>query len=228
MAKTLVFCGAAVALVTLLLFALGWILSVQRRRKLRFGTWVNALGFGLLPALCVGKAFEQYTFLGQGIKVMEPLPGDGWLVPGGRFSPCRIEAILMLIGFAALVIWLFFRKKNLADHGDLLWIALCLWGTTCLIAEQLRALPLYVAAGQSAMAWLALAVMTLSMLHWTVKSKKGEKKAQLWVSWLVFLVGQTALYLTASHTLSVGSDGSDLLLTAGCALLALFGCLTAV
>ncbi len=78
------------------------------------------------------------------------------------------------------------------------------------------------------MAWLAQAVMTLGMIHWTVKSKKGEKKAQLWVSWLVFLVGQTALYLTASHTLSVGSDGSDLLLTAGCALLALFGCLTAV
>lgn len=128
--------------VLILLISL-WLLGRKKRtgQPVFAGQVINGVGFGLLPALSVLKAFQSMGS-GKGSPVFEPLPAIGWLTEDGCFMPGRIETVLSFVCFTVLCLWLIFRKQEMPDNGDLFIIALCLWATIRLITEDFRSAPM--------------------------------------------------------------------------------------
>ena len=227
MGQTMVLCGMAAALLTLLLFAAGWVLSVRRSEQRGAGVWLNGIGYGLLPALAVGKAFQQYTVLGAGISVMEPITASRWLTPEGVFAPCRIEILLLFAGFAGITVWLIRRKKDLSEKGDLLLISVSVFSALRALTESIRAETLTMWNGHRLMRYLFCLILLICMIVWTVRQRGYLRNSQLWISWVVFIAATAVLLFTGSGMLTVGSRIGDLAVITGCAIALLAAVLTA-
>ena len=126
----------------LILFMSLWLLGRKKRtgKDLFAGQVMNGIGFGLLPALAVLKAFQQ-AWTGAGAKVTEPLPLILWLTEDGYYMPGRIETAAAAAAFAMICLWLILRRKEIPDNGDLLMIAVCIWAVIRLVTEDFRAEP---------------------------------------------------------------------------------------
>ena len=104
--------GIISALLILILFLL---LRMVMNKKTAAGTrtltkWLDAAGFGLLPAAAAWKIFDA-AYAGAGRALIEPLPEIPWMTQNGRFLPCSIEAAAALLCFAGLCIWMMIRKS---------------------------------------------------------------------------------------------------------------------
>ncbi len=211
--------GALLGLLTLAGFSAGWLRGYRKRTGVKAGGGrrLNALGFGILPALTVGKAFEQYTSEGRGTLIAEPLPAWPLLTGDGRYLPCRIEMLLALAAFAALCIWLALRENDFPDNGDLAGVSLCCWAgirnvtecfreTTALAIGEIRLVPV-----------LCGGVTLILMIVWTRRRMQRVRcTGQTVLNWTVLLAAAAAVILNRMGKLETGSGIGDLLLIAGC------------
>ncbi len=214
--------GAAAAFLTILLFA-SLRLSDFRKRNGKAAGWgerVNAAGFGLLPGAAVWKIFEQFTALSRGTEVFEPLPALPFIMQEGRFAPSRIEMILAAACFAAVLIWLIARRKDLPGNGDLLWTVLCVWCMVRAVTESFRAEPLLRAGNADLMQILFLTLADAGFAVWTARRFRTQKSAVLTApEWIAVISCETVMALNTAGVLSVGSGIGDLAMLAGCAAL---------
>ncbi len=192
-------------------FAGLWVFAHQRRSP---GGWTNALGFGLLPAAAVWKAFESLGAAGGGRPADEPLPLLPWLTEGGAYMPPRIEFVLAVIAFCGVCLWLILRKEKISGRGEVLLTSLCLWSGIRVVTERLRTDPdrirQYVYAG------LILACLAC----WTAKRlRRGAGKGRSAADWIAVLICTAMIVLTSEGILSVGSGIGDLAVVFGCAAL---------
>ena len=214
-------CAGAGAGIALLLIFTGCWLGLRKKRlhlKPGIGEWMNALGYALLPAVAIYKAFEPYTDIGnKGTAVFDPLPEIPWITENGRFVPGRIE-MLLLCAFAGICAWLMIRKRDLGPHGDLLGIAMTLWCGVRTVTESFRAESQVNLGDWRVIYLMGLAASLLWMVIWTGKRQKRIKNtSQTVLYWFVWVICSAALWTTISGTLSVGSQIGDLAVIVGCA-----------
>ena len=127
----------------LILFMALWVVGRKKRtgKPVHVGMVINGMGFGLLPALAVLKAFQEMS-TGLGSRVTEPLPLISWLSEAGYYHPGRIEMAASAAFFRIVCLWLMIRRRELPDNGDLLMITVCLWAAIRLETENFRAEPM--------------------------------------------------------------------------------------
>ena len=208
--------GGIIAACILLLFA--WLFIAGRRRTTagdgRKGDWLNALGYGLLPAMAVCKIFEEPDLTGAGATVAVPLPEIGWLTESGRYVPCRVELAAALLCFTGVTLWLMLRKRRLEEKGELLLVSLCLWSGVRIVTESLweapRALFRYGYCG----------VLLACLLVWTLRrNRKSPSVRRCVMDWAVAAVCTGIIVVTAEGIYSVGSPIGNLAAITGCAVL---------
>ena len=95
-----------VSVVILFLFMGLWLIGRKKRtgRDIFAGQVMNGIGFGILPALAVLKAFQE-AGTGAGSEVLEPLPCIRWLSVAGYYMPGRIETAAATGFFLLLCLW---------------------------------------------------------------------------------------------------------------------------
>ncbi len=127
------------SVIVLLLFMSLWLFGRKKRTggELFAGQVMNGVGFALLPALAVLKAFQE-AGTGKGAAVPEPLPCIRWLTENGCYMPGRIETAAAALLFATLCLWLIARREEIPDNGDLFIIGLCNWAAIRLVTEDFR------------------------------------------------------------------------------------------
>ena len=211
--------GAALAILTMLLFALMF-RSDQRKRNLSsggIGNKLNALGFGLLPGTAVWKIFEQQTILAEGKAVFDPLPAMEFFTENRLFVPSRIEMVLAVAAFVFLVIWLIARRNDIPGNGDLFWTVLCVWGQLRAFTEFFRGTS-FLRIGNIQTAQVILLLLSMIPLAvWTFRTAENKKSSALKLAeWMAVLICATATVLITSGTLTVDIRIGDLAVCAGC------------
>ena len=215
--------GAGISLLVTLLFANGWIAARKRRHPEGRGMarLMNGLGFGLLPGAAVWKAFEQETFLGAGTPVLAGLPQAPWLTEQGICFPSRTEMLLALLLFAAACLWLFLRKNDLPENGDLMGVCAAIWAAGRTVTEGLRAGRTVLFEIPWSAGWAALAVMAIVLTGWTVRAFRQKKNTgYAYVCIPVFAVTGTLLVLLQKGILLSYNAPAALAAEVCCALLA--------
>lgn len=215
--------GAGISLLVTLLFANGWIAARKRRHQEGRGMarLMNGLGFGLLPGAAVWKAFEQETFLGAGTPVPAGLPQAPWLTEQGICFPSRTEMLLALLLFAAACLWLFLRKNDLPENGDLTGVCAAIWAAGRTVTEGLRAGRTVLFEIPWSAGWAALAVMAIVLTGWTVRAFRQKKNTgYAYVCIPVFAVTGTLLVLLQKGILLSYNAPAALAAETCCALLA--------
>lgn len=208
--------GTASALV-LILFTVWWLLNRKKRTGLPIfaGQVMNGVGFGLLPALAVLKAFQDVVF-GQGAEVLEPLPHAAWLSVEGHYMPARIEMAAALACFLVLCLWLILRKDEFPDNGDLILIAVCLWAAIRLVTEDFRAEP------NALFRYTSCGTILFALILWTERRARAFRAPLRTAADLLSVCACIAINLvTAEKILTVGSAIGDFAVRTGSALLAL-------
>lgn len=216
--------GSALAFLTVLFFALLRLGDLRGRNEKApvSGERLNAAGFGMLPGIAVWKIFETVTFLAEGKNVFEPLPQIPLLTENGVFSPSLIELFCSVICFAAVLIWLMVRKRDLPGNGDLLMTVACIWSMLRTVTETFRTTPLITAGSVSFMQIIFLLLSDLCLIIWTVRKERLQKSPVFAaLEWAAVLACQTMIVLTSAGVVTTGSMIGDLSLTAGGAALAL-------
>ena len=215
--------GAGISLLVTLLFANGWIAARKRRHPegRSMARLMNGLGFGLLPGAAVWKAFEQETFLGAGTPVLAGLPQAPWLTEQGICFPSRTEMLLALLLFAAACLWLFLRKNDLPENGDLMGVCAAIWAAGRTVTEGLRAGQTVLFEIPWAAGWAVLAVMAIVLTGWTVRAFRQKKNTgYAYVCIPVFAVTGTLLVLLQKGILLSYNAPAALAAETCCALLA--------
>lgn len=215
--------GAAIVFLTIALFALFWNAAVQPRKQgthIPLPIWFNSIGFGLLPGAAVWKAFDHTTTLGYGIPIPEPFPPFPFVTADNCFQPSRIEFILAVLCFAAIVCWLVIRKKEIPGNGDLLLIVLCVWGMIRAFTDGLREIPFMQAGAVNLTQIVFLLISDIPMAVWTYRIEKKQKSTVFAVlEWIAVAGCQTALVLNTCGVISSGSGIGNLAVNAGCTIL---------
>ena len=205
--------GAGLSLLVLLLFAGGWIGSRGRRDPAGQSCWrtLDGLGFGLLPATGFWKVFEQMTPLGEGKLLPRGWSAIGGLTGEGRFLPCRTEAVLAILLFAAVLVWLGIRKETLPDMGDLMGTSAVLWGAVRQVTEGFRANPVALSGDEPFFIWLAPLSMAAVAMAWTLRAaKRPENRTTVWVCPILFLSAAALLMLIRKGVLPLRNEAAEL------------------
>ena len=81
---------ALISFLVMMLFMSLWLAGRKKKtgKEIFAGQVMNGIGFGLLPALAVLKAFQEMS-TGAGATVFEPLPAIRWMTLNGYFRPGR-------------------------------------------------------------------------------------------------------------------------------------------
>lgn len=216
--------GAGLSLLTVLAFANGWIGAAGRRLSAEGGAgrlW-NGIGFGLLPGIAVWKIFARRTVLAAGTRIPDGL-GNGWFFgAGGRWLPMRMETVLAVILFAAFVLWLAARKREMPENGDLAGVALSLWSSVRLVTENFRAEQIGPASDFRMNGWLAAGIMLLVLTGWTVRAFRQKRNTGYAAACVpVFLASIAGIALIQNRVLKTGLPAADLAAQACLSLLAL-------
>ena len=208
--------GVLSALVLILFMSL-WLFGRKKRsgKPIHAGQVINGVGFGLLPALAVLKAFQEMS-TGAGAPVTEPLPLVAWLTEAGYFRPGRIETAAASVFFVLVCLWLILRKAVFPDNGDLLMITVCLWAAIRQVTEDFRAEPMalfhYTSSG----------TILFCMLVWGIRMTKATGSPVRMILNTAAAASCLAVnILTFRGILSSGSGIGDLAVKAGSILLAL-------
>ena len=209
--------GAILSLLVMILFEILWLIDRQKKTGVPIfaGQVMNGIGFGLLPALAVLKAFIEMNEC-AGKKVFEPLPMVRWVTEDGFFRCARIESAAAVLCFLLLCLWLIIRKNELPDNGDLLMIAVCIWADIRLITENLRSNP------SDLFRYASCGVLLGCVIIWSVRRMKmqyspGRTVLDLLAAGICIAVN----LVTAKAILSTGSEIGDFAVKTGSALLLL-------
>ena len=136
------------------------------------------------------------------------------------FQPSRIEFILAVLCFAAIVCWLVIRKKEIPGNGDLLLIVLCVWGMIRAFTDGLREIPFMQAGAVNLTQIVFLLISDIPMAVWTYRIEKKQKSTVFAVlEWIAVAGCQTALVLNTCGVISSGSGIGNLAVNAGCTIL---------
>ena len=213
----------ATSVIVLLLFMSLWLAGRKKKtqKDIFAGQVMNGIGFGLLPAVSVLKAF-QGTSTGRGIKLYEPLPEIRWMSVNGCFMPDRIEAAAALLCFILVCLWLIVKKDDIPDNGDLLPISVSIWASIRLVSEDFRFEPRIIFHYTSYLTLIAC------MILWCIRRKDMIRSPLRNLADLsaVFLCISVHL-ITTYGILSTGSEVGDFAVKSGSAFLALMLTLTA-
>lgn len=168
--------GAGLGLLTVLAFAGCWI-SVRRKSAgdEKHAGVLNAAGFGLLPGLAVWKCFEQYTVSGKGTRIPEGIISLPWITEDGICMPCRLEIILALMLFCALILWLTLRRKALPENGDVFGTAAAAWCASRLVTDGYHAEQLPWLGQSRITGWLFAGLMFAVLAAWTGRAFRQKK-----------------------------------------------------
>lgn len=210
--------AAAVAVVVLILFMTWWVIDRKKRtgKPLHAGMLMNGIGFGVLPAMAVWKAFEEIGSTRTGIAVIRPLPYIRWLSEDGFFVPCRIELAAALVCFAGICIWLILRKEALPENGDLLMTGVCIWAVIRLVTEGFKVNYVVLYRYESC------AAMLICLAVWTVRRGRIRYMPRRMIAdWLTAAVCTAMIVITMNGILTAGSEIGDLLVITGSGLLML-------
>ena len=206
-------CGAGLSLITILLFAGGWI-GVRNRKDPEGrgpGRRMDGLGFGLLPGILVWKIFERHTLLGRGAPAPAEFGGEGWLISGGFWLPGRLEIIAAGTLFAAVVLWLALRKEDLPDRGDLAGVSLGAWSAARMVTESFRAEQISLLGETRIVGWLAAGVMALLLIVWTYRAfRQNQNTGYAFACVPVFAVSVAGIVLIQNQVLRIGIPAADL------------------
>ena len=209
--------GAVFSILVLLLFLTGYRIAARKGGRAAGAFRTEGIGLGLLPALAAGKAFEQYTRESAGRTLIEPLPDLPYVTVSGRFQPCRVEMIFLLIAFWGMCIWLMFRRHEWNGRTGLAGISLVLWAGIRTATECLREGSALVWQNLSLIQLAASGLTLICAAVWSARLRDRHKKSsQFWIDWLVIMAATAAIWLTLEHILTTGSDIGDLALIAGC------------
>ena len=221
--------GAIISVLVLLLFAGFRIMETRKRtEEISSGEILNAIGFGILPGLAIWKIFEQYTVLGTGTESFDPIRELPLITEKGCFAVSRTEILLAALSFAAVVLWLSFRKDELPGNSDLLLTVLCVWGMLRAFTDGLRETTLLRAAGVNLTQIVMLLLADLSLTVWTVRLEAAQKNTAFAVlEWIAVLSAQAVMVLNTTGVLSAGSPVGDLVVNGGCMILCLLLILSA-
>lgn len=207
--------GTGLAVLVLLLFSDGWIGQRKRWGKAVFPVSLfQGIGYGLLPAIAVFKAFAHFTSSGIGKPVPEGIGQFPWLTAEGNYLPCRLEMILALICFGAMTLWLILRREELPENGDLLFVSLTLWAACRLVTETFRG-----PEGIRIPVCIAAAVLLICLLVWTGRAfRHKQNTGYAGICIPVFLVFTAGIFLQDAGILSVNTR-ADLAIRIVCVLL---------
>ena len=215
--------GGAAAFLTIALFTLIWNATIQKRKagiRIPLPIWLNAVGFGLLPGAAVWKVFEHTTVLGRGTNLTEPIPDIPFLTADGCFLPSRIDFILALLCFTAIILWLILRKKDVPGNGDVLLAVLCVWGMIRAFTEGFRETTFIRAGNVSLTQIILLLIADIPLAVWTSRTGRNKKSTAFTVlGWAAVVSCETVMALNTAGTLSSGSGIGDLAVNAGCTVL---------
>ena len=206
-----------VSVIILFLFMSLWLIGKKKRtgKEVFAGQVMNGIGFGLLPALSVLKAFQE-AGTGTGSKVPEPLPCVRWLSINGYYMPGRIETCAAAAMFILLCLWLILRKRELPDNGDLILIAVCIWAAIRLVTEDFRKNPMDLFRFTSCGTILACSVL------WSVRRTRRVRMTARTVIDLLAVCACIAINLLISlKIVTAGSEIADFAMKTGCAVLLL-------
>lgn len=222
--------GAAVSLLTFLLFAVFRTIGIRKRTgtELCMGEILNSAGFGLLPGIGVWKIFEQNTLLSSGTEAFDPFLGLSAILHNGRFAVSRLEMILASLSFAGIVFWLIVRRKDLTGNGDLMLTVICIWGLIRAFTEGFREVTILRTDYLNLTQIMLLAAADIPMAVWTLRLEAQEKSTAFAVlEWIAVLSCETVLVLNTSGVLSAGSRAGDLAVNACCTVLCMLLILSA-
>ncbi len=208
---------AVISVAVLFLFMSLWLSGRKKRtgRDVFAGQVMNGIGFGLLPALAVLKAFQE-AGTGKGAKVLEPLPCIGWLSVDGYYMPGRIETAAAAVFFMIVCLWLIIRKNEMPDNGDLILITVCIWATIRLVSEDFRVHPMNLFRYTSCGTVLACASV------WSVRrSGQIRMTARTIIDLTAICICIAVNLITSTHLLTVGSEIADFTVKTGSAALML-------
>lgn len=206
---------ASAAAVLLVLMSL-WLLDRKKRtgQPIAAGQVMNGIGYGLLAALAVLRAFQEPD-AGTGAAVTEPLPLVQWLSADGRYMFCRIEIAALAACFILMTLWLIMRKKDFPDDGGLLLTSVCLWAGIRLVTENYRNVP------ADLFRYTGCAAVLAVLIYWTIRRAVLMHTAGRAVIDIITVGACLAIYLvTAKGILSVGSAIGDFAVIHGAVLLA--------
>ena len=202
---------SVVSVIVLLLFMSLWLMGRKKRtgKEIFAGQVMNGIGFGLLPALAVLKAFQEGG-TGAGAKVPEPLPYIQWMTVDGYYMPGRIETAAACLFFVLLCLWLILRRTEIPDNGDLLLISVCIWAAIRLVTEDFRANPMDLFRYTSCGTILACAVL------WSVRrTMRMHVPVRTAADLTAVCICIAVNLVTAKHILSAGSGIADFAITTG-------------
>lgn len=195
---------AGTVLSILLALVLGFVL---RRRKI-CGT-AGAFGFALLPAVAMIRLFEEYTSGAEGVPVRIAFLRNTWFATDA-YRVNRMEAVVALALFVALVFWVTLRKTTVKPDGDLLLVALALLGASMNGLGRLHAVSFIPALPYLADQMIGAALMFLLLLAWTIRAlKQGGHGLMTFVCWVVFLFGLSPQALLLWTDLTAGAELYD-------------------
>ncbi|MCR5567206.1 MAG: hypothetical protein K6F61_10165 [Clostridiales bacterium] len=208
---------SVISVVVLFLFMALWLAGRKKRtgRDTFAGQVMNGIGFGILPALSVLKAFQE-AGTGAGSKVLEPLPCVSWLSVSGRYMPGRIETAAAAVFFLLVCLWLILRKTELPDNGDLIMVSVSIWAAIRLVTEDFRAEPADLFRYTSCGTILFCAVV------WSVRrAQRVRMPVRTAVDLAAVCVCIAVNLVTAARILTVGSGIADFAVRTGSAALML-------
>ena len=221
--------GAIISLMILLLFSGLRVINTRKQaEEISAGEILNSIGFGILPGLAIWKIFEQYTVLGNGTESFDPIRDIPLFTEKGRFTVSRTEILLAVLCFAAVVLWLAFRRDEIPGNSDLLLTVLCVWGMLRAFTEGLRETTLLRAAGVNLTQVLMMLLADFSLTVWTIRLEAAQKNTAFAVlEWIAVLSAQAVMVLNTTGVLSAGSQIGDLVVNGGCMVLCLLMILSA-
>ena len=208
---------SVISVLVLILFMSLWLAGRKKRtgRDIFAGQVMNGIGFGLLPALAVLKAFQE-AGTGVGSAVPDPLPRLRWLTVNGYYMPGRIETAAALALFLLLCLWLIAQRSELPDNGDLIMIAVCIWAVIRLVSEDFRRQP------ADLFRYTSCGTVLLCAAIWSVRragiaGTYSRTAAELGAIGICIAVN----LLTSAHLLSAGSEIADFAVKTGSAAMML-------
>lgn len=202
---------SVVSVLILLLFMSLWLVGRKKRigKEIFAGQVMNGIGFGLLPALAVLKAFQE-AGTGAGSTVPEPLPCVNWLSMNGRYMPGRIETAAATAFFLIICLWLILRKSELPDNGDLIMISVCIWAAIRLVTEDFRLEPM------NLFRYTSCGTILLCAVIWSArKARYVRTTARTAVELAAISICIAVNLLTATHVLTAGSEVADFAVKSG-------------
>ena len=214
---TTVMLGIPVALIFWLVMALIWngifrkTVWAETLTGTRNGKRLNAIGFGLLPALAVFLLFTEGTewMIGR-------VSNSGWLKDTlftvvntegqSAYRLGRFAVIGLIILFALLVLWLTMRRERIPDNGDVLLTAMTELGGLVTVMETLCRTDSTRMGPVPVMLIAGLILILIPLTVWTARNgRKKKNTAFIAVCWTVFLISAAAIAVR-EYTGYLGTD----------------------